>query len=143
MTEYRGRVWIDHWHDGDTFYGIIDPGWGINLGGDRTKLERVRISGINAPELTLSNAVDLVQPVSGVVTKRIPATPNPAGLKALAYAKTLAPEKAFYDYVGHNRDKYGRPLMDIEVPIPRKGKIVGYDLFSKDMLDAGHAVVMR
>jgi endonuclease YncB( thermonuclease family) len=42
---------VDHVHDGDTIYGVLDIGMGIYLGRPPKPLFGVRFYAINAPEL--------------------------------------------------------------------------------------------
>lgn len=42
---------VDHVHDGDTIYGVLDVGMGVYLGRPPRPLFGCRFYGINAPEL--------------------------------------------------------------------------------------------
>lgn len=73
--------------DGDTVHLLLDLGWRI------TFTARVRLAGINAPELSTT-----------------------AGVAAKAYAETLLVAGAQITFTSHTLDKYGRPLGDIRLP---------------------------
>lgn len=100
---YKGIV--DTVHDGDTVNIRLD------LGFDLTVYTRVRVFGINAPEL---NTV--------------------AGKAALAYAQALLPVGAAVEVVSHGWDKYGGRI-DADI---RRADL---DLdFATQMLASGNAV---
>jgi len=105
------------WHDGDTWYGVVDQAFWTYRGRDRDPV-RCRAALIQAPELA----------VGGV--------PNPAGLAARDFAIALAPpgEYPCWSYKPAP-ENYGRPLLDLVLPDGR--------LFSAAMLAAGHAVAYR
>lgn len=46
---------LDHVHDGDTIYGVLDLGLGHYLGRLPSPLVGIRFYGINAPELSTDN----------------------------------------------------------------------------------------
>lgn len=128
------QVWaaVDSWHDGDTFFGVVDQGYGefrarrliLPDGGPPQLVPmRVRCALIDAPELKVNGQ------------------PNPAGADALAYAVVLAP-RGLYPCVTYrateaseDSDNFGRPLIDLILPDGRR--------FSEAMLNAGHAVPYR
>lgn len=98
---YRGVV--DNVHDGDTVYVKLDVGF------DLTVYARVRVNGINAPELSTQ-----------------------AGKDARAFARTLLAVGDAVRVVSYGWDKYGGR---VEGSITLAD---GRD-FGKAMLDAGHA----
>lgn len=49
---------VDHVHDGDTVYGVLDVGLGIYLGRPTDTLYGIRFYGINAPELPTVNGYE-------------------------------------------------------------------------------------
>jgi endonuclease YncB( thermonuclease family) len=100
---YRGIV--DLVHDGDTIYVKLD------LGFDLTVYARVRIFGINAPELSTD-----------------------AGKAARDYAKTLLPVGAAVTVLSHGWDKYGGRI-DGAITLPNG------DDFGQTMIANGYAVV--
>lgn len=133
MTTYTGRVWIDHWHDGDTFYGVIDTGYNQTIGNEVTTFARIRIQGTPPKSGLIFDAPELGD--VHVITDD-----NRAGHDALDYAETIAPPQRFYDYVGHKFDTYGRPLLDFLVPVLQApGVVGGTQLFTRAMLAAGCA----
>ncbi len=75
--------------DGDTAHLALDLGWHISL------TARVRVAGINAPELNTA-----------------------AGVAAKAFAETLLPPGAAVLFQSHSLDKWGRPLGSITLPGP-------------------------
>lgn len=97
---------VDQVHDGDTVDIRLD------LGFDLTVYARVRVYGINAPELS---------------------NPDGSGVAARDYARTLLPAGASVRVVSHGWDKFGGRIDgDIQLPDLRD--------FSTLMLLAGHAV---
>lgn len=84
------QLWIQvtGWHDGDTFYGVLDQGLHV-YEGRLDKPIRYRCALIDAPELN-----------------------SPAGLLALDYAQTIAPVGE-YACISTGLDNYGRPLIDL------------------------------
>jgi len=95
---------VDHVHDGDTIDVRLDAGF------DLTIYARVRVYGINAPELTTD-----------------------AGKQARDYAQQLLPAGAAVRVVSHGWDKYGGRV-DGDIALPD-----GSD-FGQQMLATGHAV---
>jgi len=73
--------------DGDTAHLVLDLGWHI------TFTARVRVAGINAPELNTD-----------------------AGVAAKAFAETLLPAGTSVTFTSHTLDKWGRPLGAITLP---------------------------
>jgi endonuclease YncB( thermonuclease family) len=95
---------VDSLHDGDTIYVKCDLGWDI------TEFVRVRILGINAPELKTD-----------------------AGKAALAFAETLVKPGDAVTVESHGWDKYGgRTDARLVLADGRN--------FGQLMLDAGQAV---
>jgi endonuclease YncB( thermonuclease family) len=82
---------VFRWHDGDTFYGILDQGRHLYYGSE-IDLPRFRCARINAPEL---------------------GTPEAAA--ATEYANKIAPP-AEYQCWSTKLDEFGRPLIDLLVP---------------------------
>jgi endonuclease YncB( thermonuclease family) len=82
---------VFRWHDGDTFYGILDHGCRIYQGTE-AKLPTYRCAKINAPELG-----------------------TPEADAATAYANKIAPPGE-YQCWSTGLDEYGRPLIDLIVP---------------------------
>lgn len=127
LYEFKERVAVESWHDGDTFHGAIDQGLGIfRAGGIHVEpltwlivLEpiRMRCAVIQAPELK----------VDGVI--------NPLGLEALKYAQFLAPPGVYPCITYKADDAFDRPLVDLILPDNR--------LFSDAMLKAGQAVIYK
>ncbi|MFL5911428.1 MAG: thermonuclease family protein [Gaiellaceae bacterium] len=106
---YRGVV--DLVHDGDTVNVRLDVGF------DLTVYARVRVAGINAPELTTD-----------------------AGKAARDFARTLLPAGAPVRVVSHGWDKYGGRV-DGEISYTGAADHVQQWLdFATAMIDAGHAV---
>ena len=98
---YRGTV--DVVHDGDTVHVRLDVGFDLNV------YTRVRIDGINAPELS-----------------------TPAGKQARDFAQTLLKPGDAVEVVSFGWDKYGGRI-DGSIKMPD-----GRD-FGQTMLDTGHA----
>lgn len=102
--------------DGDTLILDLDLGWHVwRLG------ERVRLSGINAPEMNTVEGRLAQQFVRDVVGVNALGLREPGGLVDVTF-------------VSRSLDKYGRPLGVVKLA---DGRILN-DL----MLDAGHAVPM-
>lgn len=125
--EFKERVAVARWYDGDTFYGALDQGVGIFRAGgfyidpfnSGIVLEpiRMRCAIIDAPELM----------VDGVA--------NAPGFGALQYARDLVPPGVYPCITYKADDTFDRPLIDI---ILSSGL-----LFSEVMLSTGHAVVYK
>jgi len=98
---YRGTV--DLVHDGDTVYVKLDVGFDLMV------YTRIRVDGINAPELS-----------------------TPAGKTARDFARTLLAPGDPVQVVSYGWDKYGGRI-DGSVQLPD-----GRD-FAQVMLDTGHA----
>ena len=98
---YRGTV--DVVHDGDTVHVRLDVGFDLNV------YTRVRIDGINAPELSTQ-----------------------AGKQARDFAQTLLKPGDAVEVVSFGWDKYGGRI-DGSIKMPD-----GRD-FAQTMLDSGHA----
>lgn len=121
---FQERVAVSRWHDGDTFYGVLDQGVGIFRGGglhiDPVSGEvivetiRMRCALIQAPELTVDGKM------------------NPRGQDALNYAKFLIIPGVYSCVTYKADDVFDRPLVDVMLP--------NGNLFSTEMLNAGHAV---
>lgn len=104
---YRGVV--DQVHDGDTVYVKLDVGF------DLTIYARVRIEGINAPELSTA-----------------------AGKVSRQFAESVLPVGATVIVTSYKWDKYGGRIDgDIEIVSPKTD--LGTD-FATIMLNAGEAV---
>jgi len=102
---FRGTV--DLVHDGDTIDIALDVGFDITI------YARVRVFGINAPELSTD-----------------------AGKAARDYARTLLPVGTAVEVVSHGWDKYGGRV-DGEI------MFASGDDFATAMLDSGHAVPFK
>ena len=100
---YRGVV--DEAHDGDTVHARLDVGF------DLTVYTRIRVNGINAPELSTAE-----------------------GKEARDYARTLLPSGAAVQVVSLGWDKYGGRIEG------RITMADGRD-FGEAMVAAGHAKV--
>lgn len=98
---------VDRVVDGDTVHVRLDVGF------DLTVYARIRVFGINAPELSTD-----------------------AGKQAKAFAETICPAGSAVRVLSHGWDKYGGRV-DGEITAPG-----GVDL-AKAMLDSGNAVVYR
>lgn len=114
---------IIRWHDGDTFYGVIDQGFYAYMG-TPWKPVSCRIAGIDTPEL------------------RLEGRPNPAGEQALAYARMLVPELSDLRCVSYKPPGLGagfaigaRPVLDLVLP--------DGVYFSAAMVAAGQAVKVK
>lgn len=124
---FQERVAVSRWHDGDTFYGVLDQGVGIFRGGglriDPASGEvvvvsiRMRCALIQAPELMVDGRM------------------NPAGQDALNYAKFLVAPGVYPCITYKADDVFDRPLVDIILAEEM--------LFSSEMLAAGQAVPYR
>ena len=118
MTKHF-QLWctVERWHDGDTFYGVVDQAYWTYRGRD-TRPIRCRAALIQAPELVMAGQ------------------PNPAGADALGFAAQLAPPGDYPCWAYKpDPEEYGRPLLDLILPDGR--------LFSEVMLTSGHAVPYR
>ena len=107
---------VDHVHDGDTIYGVLDKGLDEFLGrsGDKPEdLLGVRFYGINAPELS---------------------NPDGSGKAALAYLETLVKPGDVLTVVAYSWDKY-------EFRIDATPWTAAGVNLCQAMLDSGHAVV--
>ena len=100
------------WIDGDTCDVSIDLGFEVWLN------QRVRVDGINAPEIHSTKTAEKL-----------------AGQRALKFAQGLAPEGLAYKIVtakaGKEREKFGRWLAKITLPDGRD--------FATAMIEAGQA----
>lgn len=108
---YRYACRVQRWLDGDTCDVTID------LGFDITIAQRVRLYGVNAPEVHTKSAEEKAR-----------------GLKAKYAAEKLAPPDSLV-YIQSHRDatsteKYGRYLAQVETP-------EGLDV-AAELLKAGH-----
>jgi endonuclease YncB( thermonuclease family) len=95
---------VDSVHDGDTVHVKLD------LGFDLTVYSRVRVFGINAPELS-----------------------TPEGKTARDFAKSLLPVGTAVHVLSHGWDKYGGRV-DGEITLPDGSS------FATAMLNSGNAV---
>ena len=96
LTVAKARTWeiwvyVDSFHDGDTFYGYASLGANVYLG-NSDNLLRFRCARINAPELS---------------------TGKP-GSDATDYANKIAP-RGKYQATSTGLDNYGRPLLDLHL----------------------------
>lgn len=127
LYEFKERVAVSKWYDGDTFYGALDQGVGIFRAGGfyvdpfnfGIVLEpiRMRCAIIDAPELM----------IDGVA--------NAPGFRALQYARELVPPGIYPCLTYKADDTFDRPLIDILLSDNRR--------FSGVMLVAGHAVLYK
>jgi endonuclease YncB( thermonuclease family) len=124
---FKVRVALVRWHDGDTFFGVLDQGRGIfhaagmhlvhHEGEDPTvevEVLRHRCAKIQAPELVAAKQV------------------SPAGAAATKYARELAPPGIYECLTYKADDNFDRPLIEL---ILSEGL-----MFSDVMLAAGHAI---
>jgi endonuclease YncB( thermonuclease family) len=102
---------VHFWHDGDTFYGILDQGFG-QYKGKHDKLISCRCAFINTPELK----------------------DHPAGIDAAKFANRIAPPDTYECYT-YKLDNFGRPLVDLILT-----NTASRFLFSEVMIENGHAV---
>ena len=118
MKRFQLWVTVVSWHDGDTFYGVLDQALWTYKGRD-FKPVRHRCALIQAPELRLPG---------GVV--------NPAGTAALEAAAVIAPPGDYecFSYKP-DPDNFGRPLVDLV--------LADGGLFSAAMLAGGYAELYR
>ena len=124
MTGRTFGLWaaVVGWHDGDTFYGVIDQGFGMFRGASMVVVPgqpfvqllptRIRAALIDSPELR----------------------EGPPGVAATAAAMRLAPP-GIYEATSYTPDEYGRPIVDLVLP--------GGRLFSAAMLEEGFAAPYR
>lgn len=123
MTVWTVPATIVRVVDADTLDALLDLGWHV------TYHAKIRLAGINAPEMR-----------------------SPEGQAAREYVRhLLAPDPAMspapVTVVSHSLDKYGRVLADVYLP---DTSIAGVTLpvtsgrhLNRMLLDAGHAVVMK
>lgn len=113
---YAFRLWVDHVVDGDTLAGVLyaDAGLGLEVAfgvqGHPSTYWRVRLAGINAPELSSADGQEA---------------------KRFVEAQVSPGDQVAVDSVGW--DKYGRRIDGVVVTT------TGVDLASA-VLAAGHAV---
>lgn len=110
MYHYQAKIL--RWLDGDTCDVEIDLGFSITIH------KRVRVYGINTPEVHSANPVE-----------------KQAGLRAKQFAETLAAPGSVVEARTHKEgedDKFGRYLAVLTLP--------GGEDFSELMLENGHAV---
>lgn len=102
--------------DGDTLKLDLDLGFHLTL------RSRVRIIGINAPEMT-----------------------TPEGVAAKAFAETVVSIGDDVMFHSSTLDKWGRPLGTVSITTPNKLRPEDDGLrdFGQAMLDAGHAVELH
>jgi endonuclease YncB( thermonuclease family) len=84
-------AYVASWYDGDTFYGIVDQGFGTYWG-RLDKPLRCRAAKINAPEMS-----------------------TPEGAPARDAAAALAPA-GWYPCWTFGLDEFARPLVDLVLP---------------------------
>lgn len=116
LTFNYERVRVLDWHDGDTFYPLVDLGFGLTWGGpgfDGRQTLKCRLAHMNAPELG-----------------------SPAGDVALAYARSLAPPGSVMPVTSLGWDNYGGRF-DGVLHLP------GDADFADTMIRAGQAVPVR
>lgn len=90
-TAYDYRAMVLRWIDGDTLDVRIDLGLDVSI------VQRVRLYGVNTPEMTSANKSD-----------------RNAARAALGMCKSLAPEGSFVQLRTHKpHDKYGRYLASV------------------------------
>ena len=108
---YQYKCVVIRWLDGDTCNLDVDLGFDIHL------KQRVRVFGINAPEIHTKNKAE---------KKR--------GLDALAFAESLCPVNSTIEVKSHksnDEEKFGRWLADI--------KLQNGSDFASAMIEGGHA----
>lgn len=109
---YKGVV--DKVHDGDTVYVKLDPGF------DLTIYTRVRIFGIDAPELS-----------------------TPAGKTSRDFAERLLPVGSIVSVASYGWDKYGGRIdgqITFDLQSGSVSSYVGGRDFATEMIAAGQAV---
>lgn len=103
MYEYRFK--LSKVIDGDTVDGIIDLGFGISL------KERIRIYGINAPEIRLQSSIKDIKERYAEKDRGLKAKSR---LKELLSYGAKQPEGLFINTFLYSKGKYGRILGDIK-----------------------------
>lgn len=117
---FGAYVAVLQWHDGDTFYGVLDQGRGI----------------FHASGMDIVAGVVVVQPLRHrCALINAPELGTPGGAEATAYAATLVPPGIYPCYTYKSDDTFDRPLIELLLP--------NGDRFSWSMITAGHAVAYR
>jgi len=124
--------------DGDTVDGIIDLGFGISL------KERVRLHGINAPEIRLQRSIKNMKDRVAEKEKGLKAKSR---LKELLVFGSKQPEGLIIETFLDKKGKYGRVLGDIKYVYARDlhnfkdgaKPWVGYKSLSQQLLEEGLA----
>jgi micrococcal nuclease len=122
--------------DGDTVDGIIDLGFGISL------KERVRLHGIDAPEIRLQRSIKNMEDRVAEKEKGLKAKSR---LKELLTFGSKQPEGLIIETFLDKKGKYGRVLGDIKYVYARdlhnfkdgSQPWVGYKSLSKQLLEEG------
>lgn len=109
-TPFTYWFWLDHVHDGDTIYGVLDKGLGEYLGRPPSPQFGIRFYGINAPELSTA-----------------------AGPVARDYLETLVKPGDYLRVDSYSWDKYAMRIDGVPY------STAGVNL-CQAMLDSGNAV---
>lgn len=103
MYEYKLKV--SRVIDGDTVDGVIDLGFGVMLA------QRIRLAGINAPEVRLQKSIEDASERAQEKKKGLEAKSR---LKALIKEGEKQPEGLYIQTFLDKKGKYGRILGDIK-----------------------------
>ena len=103
MYEYKLKV--SRVIDGDTVDGVIDLGFGVMLA------QRIRLAGINAPEVRLQRSIE---DASERAQEKKKGLESKSRLKALIKEGEKQPEGLYIQTFLDKKGKYGRILGDIK-----------------------------
>lgn len=113
---FGAYVAVLSWHDGDTFYGVLDQGRGMfHAGGMKIIAAQVLLEPIR-------HRCALIQ---------APELGTPGGGEATAFAAQTVPPGIYQCFTYKADDTFDRPLVELLLPDGRR--------FSDVMLAAGHA----
>lgn len=105
MTKtYQEWVAVTSWYDGDTFYGVLDLGNRIFLGGG------LAVADGHVEVKTIRQRCALIQAAE---------EKTPGGPTARDYAAQLAPPGLYPCVTYKAPEEYGRPLIDLILPAGR------------------------
>lgn len=117
------------WHDGDTFYGAVDQGFGIFRAAGMRVLPLAFGDAPASPRIVLEPARHRI---NGIDTAEL--SSGSAAAEATRYVATLVPP-GIYPAVSYKPDSFGRPLVDLMLPDGR--------MLAQVMIDSGFAVPYR